>query len=119
MAMLVQVIDGVVGNKFTLDKKTHTIGRNPKSDIFLDDISVSSQHAVIDAKEQGYFDGYCDFTIRDLNSTNGTYVNDERIAEKKLVNGDIVNVAWNTFRFIDDNEMNLEKTIQILHGSTR
>ena len=100
MALLVQVIDGVVGNKFTLDKKSHSIGRNPKSDIFLDDVAVSSQHAVIEAKEQSYFDGYCDFTIRDFNSTNGTYVNDDRITEQKLVNGDIVKIAWNTFALL-------------------
>jgi pSer/pThr/pTyr-binding forkhead associated (FHA) protein len=116
MALLVQIIDGVAGNKFTLDKKSHSIGRNPKSDIFLDDVAVSSHHAVIEAKEQSYFDGYCDFTIRDLNSTNGTYVNDDRIIEQKLVNGDIVRIAWNDFRFIDDNEMNLEKTVQMLRG---
>lgn len=116
MALLVQIIDGVAGNKFTLDKKSHSIGRNPKSDIFLDDVAVSSHHAVIDANEQSYFDGYCDFVIRDLNSTNGTYVNDERITEQKLVNGDLIRIAWNDFRFIDDNEMNLEKTIQMLRG---
>lgn len=116
MALLVQLIDGVAGNKFTLDKKSHSIGRNPKSDIFLDDVAVSSHHAVIEAKEQSYFDGYCDFTIRDLNSTNGTYVNDDRVSEQKLVNGDIVRIAWNDFRFIDDNEMNLEKTVQMLRS---
>lgn len=116
MALLVQIIDGVAGNKFTLDKKSHSIGRNPKNDILLDDVAVSSHHAVIEAKEQSYFDGYCDFTIRDLNSTNGTYVNDDRVSEQKLVNGDIVRIAWNDFRFIDDNEMNLEKTVQMLRS---
>ncbi len=117
MALLVQLIDGVVANRFTLDKKDHSIGRNPKSDIFLDDVSVSSNHAVIEAKEQSYFDGYCDFTLRDLGSTNGTYINDEKVVEQKLVNGDLVRIAWNTFRFIDDNEMNLEKTVQMLQSS--
>lgn len=117
MAMLVQLVDGVVGNKFSLDKQTHTIGRHPNSDITLDDVAVSSHHAVIDAREHSYFEGHCEFTLRDLGSTNGTYVNDERIAEQKLVNGDIVNIAWNTFRFIDDNELDLEKTVQILQGS--
>lgn len=117
MAMLVQLIDGVVGNKFTLDKQSHSIGRHPKSDIVLDDVAVSSQHAVIEAREHSYFEGHCDFILRDLGSTNGTYVNEERIMEQKLVNGDLVNIAWTTFRFIDDNEIDLEKTVQILQGS--
>lgn len=114
MALLVQIVDGVAGNKFTLDKKSHSIGRNPKSDIFLDDVAVSSHHAVIEAREQSYFEGYCDFILRDLGSTNGTYVNDEPVSEQKLVNGDIVKIAWNLFRFIDDNEVDLEKTVQML-----
>jgi pSer/pThr/pTyr-binding forkhead associated (FHA) protein len=117
MALLVQLLDGVIASKFSLDKKSHSIGRNPKSDIVLDDIAVSSNHAVIDAQEQSFFDGYCDFTLRDLGSTNGTYVNDEKITAQKLVNGDLVRIAWNTFRFIDDNEMDLEKTVQILQGT--
>ncbi|HQQ62653.1 MAG TPA: FHA domain-containing protein [Pseudomonadales bacterium] len=118
MALLVQLIDGVVGNKFTLDKQLHTIGRHPQNEIFLDDVAVSVKHAVIEARENSYLDGYCDFTLKDLGSTNGTFVNDERITEQKLVNGDLVRIVWNTFRFIDDNEMDLEKTTQILMGST-
>lgn len=117
MAILVQLIDGVAGNRFTLDKQSHSIGRHPKSDILLDDVAVSSQHAVIDARETGYFDGHCEFILRDLGSTNGTYVNEERIGEQKLANGDLVNIAWTTFRFIDDNELDLEKTVQILSHS--
>ena len=118
MALLAQLVDGVVGNKFTLDKQVHAIGRHPKSDIFLDDVAVSSQHAVIEACENSYFDGYCDFILRDLSSTNGTYINDERITEQKLSNGDLVRIAWYTFRFIDDNEMDLEKTVQILKSTS-
>ncbi len=117
MALLAQLIDGVVGNKFTLDKQLHHIGRHPKNDILLDDVAVSSQHAVIEARENGYFEGYCEFVLKDLGSTNGTFVNDERIAEQRLANGDLVRIAWNTFRFIDDNEMDLEKTAQILQTS--
>lgn len=118
MALLAQLVDGVVVNKVTLDKKVHTIGRNPKNDIVIDDVAVSSHHAVIEAREQSYFDGYCDYILKDLDSTNGTYVNDDRIREQKLVNGDLVRIAWNTFRFIDDNEMDLEKTAMILQRST-
>jgi pSer/pThr/pTyr-binding forkhead associated (FHA) protein len=117
MALLAQLIDGVVANKFTLDKQAHTLGRNSRNDIVIDDVAVSSQHAAIEARENSYFEGYCDFILKDLGSTNGTYINDERIAEQKLVNGDLVRIAWNTFRFIDDNEVDLEKTTQILQGS--
>lgn len=118
MALLVQLIDGVAANKFELNRQLHTIGRHPQNDILLDDVAVSSRHAVIEASENSYLDGYCDFILKDLGSTNGTYVNDERLhGEQKLVNGDLVRIVWNTFRFIDDNERDLEKTTHILQGS--
>lgn len=117
MALLTQLVDGVVVSKFALDKQRHTIGRHTKNDITVDDVAVSAQHAVIESRENGYLNGYCEYVLIDLDSTNGTYVNDEKISEQRLMNGDLVRIAWNTFRFIDDNEFDLEKTTRILAGS--
>ena len=56
--------------------------------------------------------------LRDLDSTNGTYINDIQVeGERKLNSGDMVRVAWNSFKFIDENEPDLDKTAQILEGS--
>jgi len=118
MAILAQLVDGVVVNKFQLDKQVHTIGRHPDSDVAIDDISVSSRHAEIQVRENEYLDGYVEFILVDLESTNGTYVNDLQIfEERKLNSGDMLRVAWNHFKFVDDNEPELDKTAQILEGS--
>lgn len=60
------------GRSFQLSVGETHIGRSTKNDIVLEDPEVSRQHALI--REQG---GY--FTIQDLGSTNGTFVNDRRI----------------------------------------
>ena len=117
MALLAQLVDGVVVSKFPLDKQVHTIGRNARNDITIDDVAVSSQHAIIESRENSYLEGYCDYILIDKDSTNGTFVNDEKITEQRLMNGDLVRIAWNTFRFVDDNEFDLEKTTKILAGS--
>ena len=117
MALLAQLVDGVVANKFVLDKQRHTIGRNAKNDITIDEVAVSSQHAVIESRENSYLEGHCEYVLIDLSSTNGTYINGEKIIEQQLMNGDLVRIAWSTFRFVDDNEFDLEKTTKILVGS--
>jgi pSer/pThr/pTyr-binding forkhead associated (FHA) protein len=61
-------------------------GRHPESDIFLDDITVSRRHAEFMKSHQGY-------TVRDVGSLNGTYVNRERIEEAVLASGDEVQIG--------------------------
>jgi pSer/pThr/pTyr-binding forkhead associated (FHA) protein len=100
-----QLVNGVVVSKFFLDKQKHTIGRNPNNDLMVDDSSVSSHHAVIEAREDSYLDGHFNFFIKDLGSTNGTLVNDLEIkGERRLVNYDMVKIASHLFRFIDEEE---------------
>ncbi|MBK5227302.1 MAG: zinc-ribbon and FHA domain-containing protein [Actinobacteria bacterium] len=75
------------GSKFFLDSETTEIGRNPDSDIFLDDITVSRRHAEITRKEgEG-------FKLNDVGSLNGTYVNKERVEEAELRSGDEIQVG--------------------------
>jgi pSer/pThr/pTyr-binding forkhead associated (FHA) protein len=118
MALLAQLVDGVVVSRFNLDKQLHSIGRSQDCDVVIDDISVSGNHAEIEAREIDYLDGFYEYVIRDLESTNGTFVNDLPVlGEQKLSNGDMVRVAWNKFKFVDENQQDLEKTAQILEGS--
>jgi pSer/pThr/pTyr-binding forkhead associated (FHA) protein len=74
------------GSRFRLDGELTTAGRHPDSDIFLDDVTVSRRHA--EFYRQGAF-----FTVRDVGSLNGTYVNRERIEEAQLTGGDEVQIG--------------------------
>ena len=74
------------GSRFLLDSDLTTAGRHPESDIFLDDVTVSRRHAEFYRTPRG-------FTVRDVGSLNGTYVNRERIEEASLTDGDEVQVG--------------------------
>src|SRR5918912_4362271 len=74
------------GSKYFLDSDVTEIGRHPDSDIFLDDITVSRRHAEIRRDGPG-------FSINDVGSLNGTYVNRERVEEAALHSGDEIQVG--------------------------
>jgi hypothetical protein len=74
------------GSRFLLDHDLTLVGRHPDSDIFLDDVTVSRRHAEF-YRQGGRF------TVRDVGSLNGTYVNRERIEETDLSGGDEVQVG--------------------------
>jgi pSer/pThr/pTyr-binding forkhead associated (FHA) protein len=74
------------GARFLLDHDVTTSGRHPDSDIFLDDVTVSRRHAEFH-REGGTF------TVRDVGSLNGTYVNRERVEAATLSNGDEVQIG--------------------------
>jgi len=74
------------GSRFLLDSDLTLVGRHPDSDIFLDDVTVSRRHAEF-YRQGGRF------TVRDVGSLNGTYVNRERIEEADLSGGDEVQIG--------------------------
>jgi pSer/pThr/pTyr-binding forkhead associated (FHA) protein len=74
------------GSRFLLDKDVTTAGRHPESDIFLDDVTVSRRHAEFARAGES-------FSVRDVGSLNGTYLNRERIDEAPLTNGDEVQIG--------------------------
>jgi pSer/pThr/pTyr-binding forkhead associated (FHA) protein len=114
MAMIVQLHEGVAINKFKLDAKTILrIGRDPDSDIFIDNTVVSSAHAVIKAKDNPGSDGAPEYYIKDLNSTNSTFVNDQKVTRHKLQHNDMIRVGWNNFKFLDETEGNPDRTSKI------
>ncbi|WP_443065009.1 FHA domain-containing protein [Streptomyces sp. NBC_00576] len=75
------------GSRFLLDGELTTAGRHPQSDIFLDDVTVSRRHVEFRRGQDGMF------TVADVGSLNGTYVNRERIDEVALSNGDEVQIG--------------------------
>lgn len=74
------------GARFLLDAARTTAGRHPNSDIFLDDVTVSRKHAEFLATDGGY-------TVRDVGSLNGTYVNRDRVDSAQLRAGDEVQIG--------------------------
>lgn len=74
------------GSRFLLDGDLTTAGRHPESDIFLDDVTVSRRHVDFRRGPEG-------FTVSDVGSLNGTYVNRERIDSVPLNNGDEVQIG--------------------------
>ena len=113
MAIVVQLHEGVAINKFKLDKPILRIGRDPASDIFIDNAVVSTEHAVIEVKDSPKSGGAPEYYIEDLKSTNSTYVNDEKITRHKLEHNDMIRVGWNNFRFLDESEGDPDKTSKI------
>ena len=77
------------GARFLLDTDESIAGRHPNADIFLDDVTVSRRHAKFARTEKG-------FTLSDIGSLNGTYINGDRIDSIALNNG--VQVQIGKFR---------------------
>ena len=71
------------------DKKTITIGRSNSNDIYINNLGVSKKHATITCKNGSYF-------IEDLNSTNGTLLNNEPITKAGLSGKDVVTIGKHT-----------------------
>jgi len=74
------------GTVFETDQPVLTIGRDPLCGLVLTEKGISRRHAVIEEKDDGIY-------IRDLNSINGLYINHEKIEEKRLETGDIIEIG--------------------------
>lgn len=83
--MLVVVRGPSAGARFLLDRDV-SIGRHPDADLFLDDVTVSRDHAAVTLTSSGP-------VLKDLGSLNGTYVSGSRVEEHALVTGDEVQVG--------------------------
>jgi pSer/pThr/pTyr-binding forkhead associated (FHA) protein len=81
------------GARFLLDTDVTTVGRHPDADIFLDDVTVSRQHAVLRRSNSG-------FVIEDQGSLNGTFVNRRRIESAELSDGDELQIGKYRLTFL-------------------
>jgi len=93
-ALVVRVGGGRVGESFPLDKEKLTIGRRPDSDVFLDDVTVSRDHALVVRRGE-------DWHLDDLGSLNGTYVNRELVESVHLADGDEVQIGKFKLSFLE------------------
>jgi hypothetical protein len=93
-ALVVVTGGGREGERFKILDKT-TIGRSPASDVFLDDITVSREHAVV------YNDG-SSIRLEDRASLNGTFVNHVRVEKVALAAGDEIQIGKFKLTYIED-----------------
>src|SRR5262245_12294077 len=98
MGKLVIKLQGKIVGEANLKLGETRIGRNPASDVVLDDISVSGDHALV--KTVGVKS-----TLQDLDSTNGTFVENNRIKEHALRNGEIIIIG--AYNLVYRDELNL------------
>ncbi len=113
MAKLVLCLEGVVLREFPLDRESFSIGRKSQSDIQIDDITVSSKHAVVKIEKNAYMDHIKDVYVVDLESTNGTMVNGQRIKKHMLRHGDVIQIGRHEFKFLDEDAPDFEKTVMM------
>jgi pSer/pThr/pTyr-binding forkhead associated (FHA) protein len=85
-ALVIRAGGGRAGESFTLDDDKVSIGRTPDAGVFLDDVTVSRNHALLVRRRDGLY-------IDDLGSLNGTYVNRRRIESHALVDGDEIQIG--------------------------
>ena len=85
-ALLVVQRGPSAGSRFLLDTEVVGAGRHPESGIFLDDVTVSRRHAEFRRSGAGY-------SVSDVGSLNGTYVNRDRIDSVELNDGDEVQIG--------------------------
>ena len=92
-ALVIRTGGGRVGESFPLHGERVSVGRRPESDVFLDDVTVSRDHALLVHRTDGWH-------LDDLGSLNGTYVNRERIESRKLADGDELQVGKYKLTFL-------------------
>ena len=85
-ALVVRSGGGRVGQSFPLTGEKMTIGRSPEAGVFLDDVTVSRDHALLIRRGEDWY-------LDDCGSLNGTYVNRSRIESHRLQEGDEVQVG--------------------------
>lgn len=109
MPKMVLYSNGTIAEEFPLDKQKVDIGRDPGCDIPLNDPSVSRRHANLTRI-------FSDYYVEDLDSTNGTVLNQRNVKKHLLKHGDVLQVGNFELHFKDDEHEDsdeLDKTMVI------
>ncbi len=84
--LVIRAGGGRAGESFELVGERMTIGRRPDADVFLDDVTVSRDHALLIQRANEWY-------LDDCGSLNGTYVNRTRIDSQRLAEGDELQIG--------------------------
>lgn len=115
-ACLIVVVGKPLGKRFALSSKTMVIGRGSECEIPLIESSLSRTHAQVLKKDNGRF------YVKDLDSTNGTYLNDHKLTSGKdteVKNGDFLKLGNMIFKFIGRGRIDNVFHKDILNLATR
>jgi hypothetical protein len=93
-ALVVRSGGGRAGESFRPNGERTRIGRSPDCDVFLDDVTVSRNHAVLVERDGRFY-------VEDEGSLNGTFVNRRRIDNQELENGDEVQIGKYRLTFVE------------------
>ena len=88
---------GRSGEAFTVERRAHDDRAQPEAEVFLDDVTVSRNHALLVRRRDGLY-------IDDLGSLNGTYVNRRRIESHRLADGDELQVGKYKLTYLTSDE---------------
>ncbi|MBN1849955.1 MAG: FHA domain-containing protein [Deltaproteobacteria bacterium] len=103
MARLILMFNKQVLKEYPIMKESITIGRNKDNIINIDNLAVSGYHARIDKAGS-------DFILTDLQSTNGTFINDKKITSHKLSHGDNIIIGKHVLLFVATEKGKVEKS---------
>jgi len=92
--LVIRAGGGRAGETFELSGERIAIGRSPDADVFLDDVTVSRNHALLVRRRDGLY-------LDDLGSLNGSYVNRHRIESHKLQAGDELQIGKYKLTFLE------------------
>ncbi|MGH2869457.1 MAG: FHA domain-containing protein [Solirubrobacteraceae bacterium] len=92
-ALVIRAGGGRAGESFPIQGDRLTVGRRPDSDVFLDDVTVSRDHALIVRRGSDYY-------LDDCGSLNGSYVNRRRIDSHRLADGDELQIGKYKLAFL-------------------
>jgi len=109
MARLLLMHDDVVISEFELGTNPFTIGRALHCNLTIDDPLVSQHHAQIERHEDAQ-QGRIHYLLKDLNSTNGSFVNGEQVGERTLRDRDVLRFGTKHFVFRDEQANEQQKT---------
>lgn len=113
MPILLQLHKGKVLHKYSFERFV-TLGRSPDNDVQLADKTVSALHAHITALDPEK--PTSGFELKDLSSTNGSFINEQRVERQTLQEGDQIRLGLVSLSFHLTDTAALEQTAQ-LHKS--
>lgn len=101
MIKLKHIVNGVVVSDIQITEGEYTIGRGQDNSLQLDEGVVSTNHAKFVIARSPYMDSIYDISLEDLGSTNGVFVNGEKITSKRLNHSDQIRIGTHEFKIYD------------------
>ncbi len=95
MFKLVLKFQDAVLEEYTFEKTPVTIGRREDNDVVIDNMAVSGHHAIIEEEDPNHY------VLADLESLNGTFVNEKKITREKIFDSDTLIVGKHVLSFMD------------------